>query len=156
MACTCEDALAALSRHLGLPLEFHDDACAFLVGGQHFSVRRDGEPERLVVSALVADDLPPAPSRALVSDLLDLGFGILQSGLPAVARDPETGFIAAFAVFPLATLTAPDFLDAFDKFTVFATGLADRLASEHAGAAPAAAAEPPPDDDALSADFLKV
>ncbi len=156
MATTSIDALAALAEHVGLPLEFNDDACDFLVGGQPFSVRRDAEPERLVVSALVADDLPEAPSRALVSDLLDLGFGILQSGLPAVARDPETGFLTAFAVFPLATLSAAEFPDAFDKFAAFATRLADRLDAERAADAPVATAEPQPDGDALDPGLLKV
>ena len=133
MACTCEDALAALSAHLGLPLEFYDDFCALRVGDQPFTLRREDEPARLVLSALVADDLPAAPSRALVCDLLDLGFGLLRDGLPAVARDPESGFIAAFAVFPCATLSAAEFPEAFDKFAAFATALADRLDAERAG-----------------------
>ena len=130
MACTCEDALAALSAHLGLPLRFDDDFCALRIDDQPFTLQREDEPARLVLSALVADDLPEAPSRALVCDLLDLGFGLLRGGLPAVARDPETGFIAAFAVFPCATLTAAEFPDAFDKFAAFATALSDRLAAE--------------------------
>ena len=130
MACTCEDALAALSAHLGLPLRFDDDFCALRIGDQPFTLQREDEPARLVLSALVADDLPEAPSRALVCDLLDLGFGLLRGGLPAVARDPETGFIAAFEIIPLATLSPADFPDAFDKFAAFATALADRLDAE--------------------------
>lgn len=158
MACTCEDALAALSAHLGLPLEFRDGACDLRIGEQPFHLRREDEPERLVLSALVADDLPDAPSRQLVCDLLDLGFGMLRDGLPAVARDPDTGFLAAFAVFPCATLVAAEFPDAFDRFAAFATALSDRLDAERA-APPAplpspAAEEPPP---AFGADdFLSV
>ena len=51
-----EAALAALSARLGLPLAFDDDACSVMVGDQPFSIRRDGPGDRLVVSAIVADD----------------------------------------------------------------------------------------------------
>ena len=106
MACTCEDALGALSAHLGLPLEFNDGSCAFNVAGQPFTITRDDELDRLVVSALVADDLPDVPSRKLMTDLLDLGFGMMHERLPAVGHDPEMGFIAAFAVYPCSRLAA--------------------------------------------------
>ena len=161
MACTCEDALAALSAHLGLPLGFDDDFCALRIGDQPFTLRREDEPARLVLAALVADDLPETPSRALVCDLLNLGFGLLQGGLPAVARDPETGFISVFAIFPCATLTAAEFPDAFDKFAAFATALADRIDVERAaGGAPAAPARAPADEGEApvlgAGDFLSV
>lgn len=145
MACTCEDALSALSAHLGLPLRFDNGSCALRIGEQPFTLRSEEEPHRLVVSALVADDLPEAPDRKLVCDLLDLGFGLLRGGLPAVARDPDIGFIAAFAVYPCATLVAAEFPEAFDKFAAFATALSDRLDAERAGAVPAteAATEEP-------------
>lgn len=133
MACTCEDALAALSTHLGLPLGFHDGSCELRIGEQPVTLLQEDDQDRLVVTALVADDLPDAPSRALVCDLLNLGFGMLRDGLPAVARDPETGFLAVFAVFPCATLVAAEFPDAFDKFAAFATALVDRLDAERAG-----------------------
>ena len=137
MSSTATDALAALSRHIGLPLEFADESCDFLIGGQNFTIRSDGARERLVVSALVADDLPDNPSRALVTDLLGLGFGMMEEGLPAVGRDPETGFLAAFAFFPFAKLDAAGFPDAFEKFAGFATALADRLDRErHAPPSP--------------------
>ena len=150
MSCTCEDALAALSAHLGLPLRFDDDFCALRIGDQPFTLQREDEPARLVLSALVADDLPEAPSRALVCDLLDLGFGLLRGGLPAVARDPETGFIAAFEIIPLAILSPADFPDAFDKFAAFATALAERLDAERS-ASPAVrpAADSVPEDISL-------
>ena len=130
MAGTCEDALGALAAHLGLPLEFKDGSCSFNVGGQPFTITNDDELDRLVVSALVADDLPEAPSRKLMTDLLDLGFGMMHEGLPAVGRDPETGFIAAFVVYPCSRLVAAEFPDAFTKFVSFAARLAERLATE--------------------------
>ena len=150
MAGTCEDALGALSARLGIPLEFHDGSCDVAIGGQPFTVRRDDALDRMVVSALVADDLPDAPSRQLTADLLNLGFGMMHEGLPAVGRDPETGFVAAFAVFPCSRLVAAEFPDAFEKFVAFAMRLADRLEAERvgspdaAGRAPAADGEPPP------------
>ena len=134
MACTCEDALAALSDHLGLPLGFDDDTCSLYLDGQPFTLRREDEADRLVLTALVADDLPDPPGRALVCDLLNLGFAMLQGGQPAVARDPDTGFIAAFAVFPCATLVAAEFPEAFEKFAAFATALSDRIDAERGGA----------------------
>ena len=157
MAGTCEDALGALSAHLGLPLEFNDGSCAFNVAGQPFTITRDDELDRLVVSALVADDLPDAPSRKLMTDLLDLGFGMMHEGLPAVGRDPETGFIAAFAVYPCSRLVAAEFPDSFMKFVSFASRLSDRLEAERATTAPDRAL---PDDDShydmISSGFVHV
>ena len=158
MAGTCEDALGALAAHLGLPLELNDGSCSFNVGGQPFTITNDDELDRLVVSALVADDLPDAPSRKLMTDLLDLGFGMMHEGLPAVGRDPETGFIAAFAVYPCSRLVAAEFPDAFTKFVSFAARLAERLDAER-DASPPAASSPDSDDshyDMLSSGFVHV
>ena len=130
---TAQDAISTLAAHIGIPLDMRDGFCEILIDGQPFSIRHDEARDRLVVSALVADDLPPAPSRQLVCDLLNLGFGMMLEGSPAVARDPETGFLAAFAIFSLATLSPTEFPDAFDKFVAFATALADRLDAERAG-----------------------
>lgn len=148
-----EAALSALSHHLALPLEFRDDSCEIMIGEQPFTIRRDWPGDRLVVSALVADDLPASPSRKLVEDLLNLGFGLMHDGLPAVARDPETGFIAAFEVFALERLVAAEFPAAFEKFVAFATALADRLDSERAGAAPSVS---PSDDEGIEPHFIQV
>ena len=150
MAGTCEDALGALAAHLGLPLEFKDGSCSFNVGGQPFTITNDDELDRLVVSALVADDLPDAPSRKLMTDLLDLGFGMMHEGLPAVGRDPETGFIAAFVVYPCSRLVAAEFPDSFMKFVSFASRLAERLESER----DASPSEPSPESDDTHHDML--
>ena len=149
MAGTCEDALGALAAHLGLPLEFKDGSCSFNVG-QPFTITNDDELDRLVVSALVADDLPDAPSRKLTTDLLDLGFGMMHEGLPAVGRDPETGFIAAFVVYPCSRLVAAEFPDSFTKFASFAIRLAERLESER----DASPSEPSPESDDTHHDML--
>ena len=152
MAGTCEDALGALSAHLGLPLEFNDGSCSFNVGGQPFTITNDDELDRLVVSALVADDLPEAPSRKLMTDLLDLGFGMMHEGLPAVGRDPETGFIAAFAVYPCSRLVAVEFPDSFMKFVSFASRLSDRIEKERH----APQEVTPPSDDASPEDVHRI
>ena len=157
MAGTCEEALGALSARLGLPLEFHDGSCEFNIGGQPFTITNDDVLDRLVVSALVADDLPDAPSRKLMTDLLDLGFGMMHEGLPAVGRDPETGFIAAFVVYPCSRLVAAEFPDSFTKFASFAIRLAERLESERD--APPSASSPDSYDthhDMLSSGFVQV
>ena len=144
---TAQDAISALAAHVGIPLDMRDGSCEFLVEDQPFSIRHDEARDRLVVSALVADDLPSAPSRPLVCDLLNLGFGMMEDGLPAVARDPETGFLAVFALFSLATLSPAEFPDAFDKFAAFATALADRLDAERAGMSVIPEDEPPADGE---------
>lgn len=156
MAGTCEDALGALAAHLGLPLEFRDDSCVFNICGQPFTITNDGELDRLVVSALVADDLPDAPSRKLTTDLLDLGFGMMHEGLPAVGRDSETGFIAAFAVYPCTRLVAAEFPDSFMKFISFASRLAERIDAERNAPPSAPAAEPIVHNDMLSSGFVHV
>ena len=144
---TAQDAISTLAAHIGIPLDMRDGFCEILIDGQPFSIRHDEARDRLVASALVADDLPAAPSRQLVCDLLDLGFGMMEDGLPAVARDPETGFLAAFALFPLATLSPAEFPDAFDKFAAFATALADRLDAERVGMAATPEGDPPADGE---------
>ena len=144
MEIAAQDAVSALAAHVRIPLDLRGGSCELLVGDLPFSISHDAALERLVVSALVADDLPPAPSRQLVCDLLNLGFGMMLEGSPAVARDPETGFLAAFAIFPLATLSPAEFPDAFDKFVSFATALADRLDAERAGVAATPAESEPP------------
>ncbi|MBP5790771.1 MAG: CesT family type III secretion system chaperone [Kiritimatiellae bacterium] len=141
MAGTCEDALGALSERLGMPLEFHDGSCSFNIGGQPFTITRDDEQDRLVVSALVADDLPDAPSRQLTADILNLGFGMMLEGLPAVGRDPETGFLAAFTLYPCSRLVAAEFPDSFTQFVSFAARLAERLEAERGAAASGQARE---------------
>lgn len=157
MAGTCEEALGALSARLGLPLEFRDGSCEFNVGGQPFTITNDDELDRLVVSALVADDLPDAPSRKLMTDLLDLGFGMMHEGLPAVGRDPETGFIAAFAVYPCSRLVAAEFPDSFTKFVSFAARLAERLDAERdAGASAPALPDGDSHHDMISFGFVQV
>ena len=160
MEIIVQDAVSALAAHVGIPLDLRGGSCELLVGDQPFSISHDAALERLVVSALVADDLPPAPSRQLVCDLLNLGFGMMLegSGSPAVARDPETGFIAAFAIFPLATLSPAEFPEAFDKFAAFATALADRLDAERAGVTATPEGESPADEATppLGSDLISV
>ncbi len=158
MACTCEDALAALSTHLGLPLEFDDGTCSFDIDGQSFTVTRQDDPQRLVLAAFVADDLPEAPSRKLVCDLLDLGFGMLGKGLPAVARDPDVGFISVFVAYPCETLVAAELPDDFDKFARFAMSMAARIDAESEGAVEAAAdvSEGNLSPDMERGDFIRV
>lgn len=85
----------------------------------------------------------------MIADLLDLGFGMMQEGLPAVGRDPQTGFIAAFAIYPCARLNPAEFPDSFVKFVVFAARIAERLDAERA-AIPAAPTLPDPNPDAPS------
>ena len=55
--------------------------------------------------------------------------------------------LAAFAIFPLATLSPAEFPDAFDKFTAFATALADRLDAERAGMSVTPEGDPPADGE---------
>ena len=92
-----------------------------------------------------------------MTDLLDLGFGMMHEGLPAVGRDPETGFIAAFVVYPCSRLGAADFPGSFTKFVSFASRLAERLDAER----DAPPSEPSPDSydshhDMLSNGFFHV
>ena len=54
----------------------------------------------------------------------------MLEGLPAVAREPEIGFISAFVFFPLSTLNASQFPDAFDKLAEFAMSLSNRFDEE--------------------------
>ena len=85
-----------------------------------------------------------------MTDLLDLGFGMMHEGLPAVGRDPETGFIAAFVVYPCTRLVAAEFPDSFMKFASFAIRLAERLESER----DASPSEPSPESDDTHHDML--
>lgn len=155
MAGTCNDALRALSERIKIPLELHEGSCEFNLGGQPFIITDDVELDRLVVSSLVADDLPASPSRDLTVELLNFGFGMMHAGLPAIGRDPETGFLAAFEVFPCSRLVAAEFPDAFMKFVTFAVQLAERLDKDR-DAAPAAALEPSAGSTAPDPSMIRV
>ena len=61
MEITAQDAVSALAAHVGIPLDLRGGSCELLVGDQPFSISHDAALERLVVSALVADDLPAVP-----------------------------------------------------------------------------------------------
>ena len=62
---------------------------------------------------------------------------------------PETGFAAAFAVYPCSWLVAAEFPDSFTRFVSFAARIAERLDAERA-AIPAAPAPANPYPDAPS------
>ena len=157
MTATFDDLLAALSARTGLPLADNDGVCAFCIDDRPVSIQFDEESERVVVTALVANDLPANPSRQLVIDLLNLGFGMVYDGLPAVGRDPDLGFITAFLIFSGARLNAAEFPDEFEKFVAFALNLAKRIDSEREGGALELPAEnAAPGDAPASPGFLRV
>ena len=74
-----------------------------------------------------------------------------------MGHDPETGFIAAFAVYPCSRLVAAEFPDSFTKFVAFASRLSERLETER-DAPPSAPATESNDThhDMLSSGFLHV
>ena len=79
-------------------------------------------------------------ASSVMTMLSQAGLGDLRGGLLGYG-------IAAFAIFPLATLSPAEFPDAFDKFAAFATALADRLDAERAGMAVTPDGEPPADGE---------
>lgn len=126
-----EEYIRALEETFGIKSgEESATECAIKVesGGAALDIiaRSDDAAAAMTLACPVADELPPDVEYSDMLDLLDISLGPLF-GMPGVGRDPESGAIVLYAVFPFATVTQADFVDAVRAFIPRAAALAERL-----------------------------
>ena len=130
MTTRSEEYFQALGAELGLDVQPDSEgACLVAVeGGFGVTIRGNDEAGRMELSAVVADELPEVAGYPVVLDLLSMSLGPLFDA-PGVGREPESGAIVMYALFPFETTTLADFAEAVPQFIDRARGLADRLAA---------------------------
>lgn len=125
-----DEYFQTLGNELGLDVQPDDEgSCLVAVdGGFGVTIRGNDEAGRMEVSAVVADRLPEGVEYSDMLDLLSMSLGPLFDA-PGVGREPESGAIVLYALFPFETTTLADFTEAVPQFIDRARGLADRLAA---------------------------
>ena len=129
-----EEYFQALGAGMGVDIRPNDDGSYLVVVDDSFGVVMRGNEDagRMEVSTVVADELPEGVGYPDMLDLLSLSLGPLFDA-PGVGREPESGAIVMFALFPFEATTPADFAEAVPQFIDRARGLADRLAARKNG-----------------------
>jgi len=127
-----EEIFKALSEKLGCELIFDDQGiCELTVGGEFIVTISDREDDGLIImSSVVAAELPDPVDYPLVLDILDFGIGPCVSGggnSPVIARDPETGVLIAYEVLTASVLGSQDITDLFAGFLDFCIAAAAKI-----------------------------
>lgn len=130
MANGSEDYFRALGETFGFEVEPGDDGTCWIAaeGAPGVIVRANGGAERMELSSVVAAELPEGVAYSDMFDLLGLALGPLFDA-PGIGRDPESGAIVLYALFPFAAATPADFAEAVPQFLDRARNIAERLAS---------------------------
>jgi len=125
-----DEYFQTLGNELGLDVQPDDEGSCLVAVDGGFGVTMHGNDEagRMEMSAVVADELPEDAGYSDVLDLLSMSLGPLFDA-PGVGRDPESGAIVLYALFPFETTTPADFAEAVPQFIDRVRGLADRLAA---------------------------
>ena len=130
MKTRSEEYFQALGAGMGLDLQPNDEGACIIAVDDSFGVVMRGNEDagRIEISAVVADELPEGVEYSDMLDLLSLSLGPLFDA-PGVGREPESGAIVMYALFPFEATTPADFAEAVPQFIDRAHGLADRLAA---------------------------
>ena len=125
-----EEYFQALGGQFGFEVEPGADGTCFIAAEEApgVIVRANEAAARMELSAVVAAELPEGAAYSDMLDLLGLALGPLFDA-PGIGRDPESGAIVLYALFPFPTTTPADFAEAVPQFLDRARGLADRLAA---------------------------
>lgn len=89
-------------------------------------VRANETAGRMELSAVVAPELPEGVAYSDMLDLFGLALGPLFDA-PGIGREPESGAIVLYALFPFPTTTPADFAEAVPQFLDRARALSARL-----------------------------
>ncbi len=106
-----------LGRALGLDIVPDDEGRCFVSveGDLPVELRADDDHGRMVVTAVVAPELPEETSYSDMLDILDTAAGPLFDA-PGIGRDPESGAIVMYLLSPFASCNAAEFAEAFPRF----------------------------------------
>ena len=130
METRSEEYFQALCAGLGVDVQPNEAGSCLVAVDDSFGVvmRGNDAAGRMEISAVVADELPEGIEYSDMLDLLSLSLGPLFDA-PGVGREPESGAIVMYALFPFEAMTPADFAEAVPQFIDRARGLADRLAA---------------------------
>ena len=130
MTNSSEEYFRALGEKFGFVVAPGDDGACFIAaeGAPGVIVRANDAALRMELSAVIAAELPEGVAYSDMLDLLGLSLGPLFDA-PGIGRDPESGAIVLYALFPFPTTPPADFAEAVPQFLDRARRLADRLAS---------------------------
>ena len=143
MAYDYAGLLDKFGRSLGMGgLTFDEgDCCSLLINGeQSLVLRKEEAADRIVLTGVVAYELPDPIDYSLVSDLLEHALSPMNGAGPAVGLDRESGMLVAYVCLPMNGLDEGELAQAVGGFL----GFRELMAAKVAGAGASPRAEPMP------------
>jgi hypothetical protein len=124
--------LESLGKRMGLALKYDENnVCEIIVNSNDVvDVVANPEDHNLLLSSVIAPDLPDPVSYSVVIDLMDLALGpvVTHGGnCPVVGRDPETGMLVAYQVCTESYLDEGSVYDIFMDFFKFKLSLSQHI-----------------------------
>ena len=115
------EIIAKLGNDLGLKLSLDEDGCCQLVIENEtlINIRCCHDDGLMILSQVVAEDLPDPVSYPMILDIMDYALGpcYFQGGnSPVIGRDEETGFLVMYQVVTASKLAADDLGEILAKF----------------------------------------
>ena len=127
-----QDYLNELGKKLNLDLKFDEEGLCELVFNNNdvISIKSSEDDQTIILSTVVAEDLPENVSYAFVVDLIELALGpcITNGGnSPVVGRDPATGLLVLYEVVTNSVLLEKDLFSIFEHFTQLKLGFIEYI-----------------------------
>ena len=124
--------LESLGKAMGLSLKYDENnVCEIIVNSNDVvDVVANSEDHNLILSTVIAPDLPDPVSYSVVIDLMDLALGpVLTRGgnCPVVGRDPETGMLVLYQVCTESYLDEGSVYEIFMDFFKFKLSLSQHI-----------------------------
>ena len=125
-----EEYFQVLGSNLGVEIRPNEDGTNLITVDGNFAVimRGNDVAGRMELSAAIADELPESVSYSDMLDLMSLALGPLFDA-PGIGREPESGAIVMYALFPFDTISPADFAEAVPQFLDRARRLSDHFAA---------------------------
>ena len=128
-----KEIFQGLSEKLGCELVFDEQGICELTVGEEFivTVASREDDGLIILSSVVAPELPDPVDYPLVLDLLNFGIGPCVSGggnSPVISRDPETGLLVAYEVLTASVLASQDITELFTGFLDFCIAASQKIA----------------------------
>lgn len=127
-----QEYLQSLGKSLGLNLTYDENnVCEIIVNNNDVvDVVANPENHNLILSSVIAPDLPDPVSYSVIIDLLDLALGpvLTQGGnCPVVGRDPENGMLVLYQVCTEEFIDNGFIHDIFMDFFKFKVSLSQHI-----------------------------
>ncbi len=135
--------IAKLGNDLGLKLSLDEDGCCQLVIENEtlINIRCCHDDGLMILSQVVAEDLPDPVSYPMMLDIMDYALGpcYFQGGnSPVIGRDEETGYLVMYQVVTASKLASDDLGDLLAKFISAGEAFAAMIEKNSAASEPEA------------------